>query len=134
MFYRFAAEVALRWSDVDSAGVVNNAVYFSMMEQARYLYFLHLGCLPDHQVPFVLAELTVKFLRPARLGMRTEVAVTTSKLGASSFHQEYEVRTPDEVLATGHAALVFVDAAMRSRQIPEEVRTAIMQFEEMAGG
>ena len=35
MFYRFDTEVPLRWVDVDSAGVVNNAVYLSMMEQAR---------------------------------------------------------------------------------------------------
>ncbi|MBM3961563.1 MAG: acyl-CoA thioesterase, partial [Planctomycetes bacterium] len=39
MLFRFAAEVPLRWVDVDSAGVVNNAVYLNLMEQARYLYF-----------------------------------------------------------------------------------------------
>ena len=36
MLFRFAAEVPLRWVDVDSAGVVNNAVYLSLMEQARH--------------------------------------------------------------------------------------------------
>ena len=134
MFYRFVADVPLRWADVDSAGVVNNAVYLSLMEQGRYLYFQHLGLLPDHTVPFLLAEATVKFLRPGRLGMKAEVAARTSGLGQSSFQMDYEVRAGDEVLATGHAALVFVDQAMRPRAIPEEVRSAIVQFEELPAG
>jgi len=71
-FYRFVADVPLRWSDFDSAGVVNNSIYLTLMEQARFLYFQHLGFLSDHKVPFVLAEATVKFLRPGHLGMRIE--------------------------------------------------------------
>jgi acyl-CoA thioester hydrolase len=134
MFYRFAAEVPLRWADVDSAGIVNNAAFLSLIEQARYLYFEHLGLLPDHRVPFVLAEARVKFLRPGRLGMKTQVSARTSSLGTSSFQMEYEVRAEDDVLAAGQAVLVFVDAAMRSRPIPDEVRAAIAQFEEMQPG
>lgn len=132
MFYRFVADVPLRWADVDSAGVVNNAVFLSLMEQGRYLYFQHLGLLPDHKVPFVLAEATVKFLRPGRLGMRIEIAARTRSFGNTSFQMDYEVRAGDEVLATGQAALVFVDAGMRPQPVPDAVREAIVQFEEMA--
>jgi acyl-CoA thioester hydrolase len=134
MFYRFVADVPLRWADVDSAGVVNNAVFLSLTEQARYLYFQHLGQLHDHKVPFVLAEATVKFLRPGRLGMRIEVAVRTRSIGTTSFHMEYEVRAADEVLATAKTVLVFVDGQMRPRPVPDEVRAAIVQFEEMVEG
>jgi acyl-CoA thioester hydrolase len=131
MFFRFAAEVPLRWVDVDSAGVVNNATYLSLMEQARYLYFQHLGLMTDHAVPFLLAEATVKFLRPGRLGMRTEVAARVRSLGTSSFAMDFEVRAADEVLASGQAALVFVDAQQRPTPIPDEWRTTIAQFEEL---
>lgn len=93
MFFRFAADVPLRWVDVDSAGVVNNAVYLSLCEQARLLYFQHLGLLQDHRVPYVLAEANVKFLRPGRLGGKVEVAVRVRSLGTSSFHMDYEVRS-----------------------------------------
>jgi acyl-CoA thioester hydrolase len=129
MLYRYCAEVPLRWVDVDSEGVVNNAVYLSLMEQARFLYFDHLGLLPDRKVPFVLAETTVRYLRPGRLGMRTEVAARTSSLGNTSFRMDYEVRSGLEVLATGSAVLVFVDGALRPRPIPDEVRQAIGEFE-----
>lgn len=134
MFYRFVANVPLRWVDVDSAGVVNNAVYLSLMEQARYLYFTHLGLLNDHAVPFLLAETTVKFLRPGRLAMKVEVAARIGALGMSSFQMDFEVRAAEQVLATGHAALVWVDQAMRPTPIPGEVRAAVEQFEEIRSG
>lgn len=131
MFYRFAAEVPLRWVDVDSAGVVNNATYLSLMEQSRYQYFQHLGLLTDHTVPFLLAEATVKFQRPGRLGMKVEVAAMVRSLGTSSFHMDYEVRAADEVLVTASAVLVFVDAAMRPVPILADWRATIQQFEEL---
>ena len=131
MFYRFVADVPLRWSDFDSAGVVNNSVYLTLMEQARFLYFQHLGFLSDHKVPFVLAEATVKFLRPGRLGMRIEVAARTRSFGHTSFLMDYEVRVANDVLATGQAALVFVDDAMHPRPVPDDVRAAVEQFEEL---
>jgi acyl-CoA thioester hydrolase len=131
MFYRFVADVPLRWSDFDSAGVVNNSIYLTLMEQARFLYFQHLGFLSDHKVPFVLAEATVTFLRPGQLGMRIEVAARTRSFGHTSFQMDYEVRVANDVLATGHSALVFVDDHMRPRPVPDDVRAAVEQFEEM---
>jgi acyl-CoA thioester hydrolase len=133
MFYRFAAEVPLRWVDVDSAGVVNNATYLSLMEQARYLYCKSLGLMADHRVPFVLAEATVTFVRPGRLGMRCEVSVRTAALGNSSFTMEYEIRGDDSVLVQGKAVLVFVDATLKPTPIPADWRATIAQFEELPG-
>jgi acyl-CoA thioester hydrolase len=131
MFYRFVTDVPLRWVDTDAEGVVNNAIYLTLMEQARWQYFDHLGLLPDRRLPFVLAEANVKFLRPARIGMKIEVAACTTKLGNSSFEMAYEIRFQDQVLATGTAALVFVDSLWKPVPMPQAVREAISQFEEM---
>lgn len=129
MEFRFLVDVPLRWVDVDSEGVVNNAVYLSLMEQARFLYFEELGLLPDRRVEFLLAEATVRFLRPGRLGMKTTVAARTTRLGNTSFGMAYEVRAGEVALARGEAALVFVDAAGKPRPIPAAVREAIAAFE-----
>lgn len=130
MMYHFVADVPLRWVDVDSEGVVNNAVYLSLVEQARFQYFEHLGLLVGRKVPFLLAEATVTFLRPGRLGMRTSVAARTTSLGTTSFQMEYEVRADDDtVLAKSTAALVFVDGALRPTPIPDAVRQALRDFE-----
>jgi acyl-CoA thioester hydrolase len=131
MLFRFVAEVPLRWKDVDSAGVVNNATYLTLLEQARYQYFQHLGLMTDHRVPFVLAETNVKFLRPGLLAMRVEVASRVSTLGDTSFRMDYEVRAGQLVLVTATAALVFVDAAMRPEPMPANWRETIAQFEQM---
>lgn len=131
MFYRFEADVPLRWVDVDSAGVVNNAVFLSLMEQARFAYFEHLGLLMDHRVPFVIAETTVKFLRPGRLGMAIRVAARVAKIGDRSCQMDYEVRSGDDVLVKATAALVFVDAALRPMAVPAAFRAAVEQFEEL---
>jgi len=132
MVFRFSTEVPLRWVDIDSWGVLNNAVYLSLMEQARYEYFGKLGLLEAGQVGFVLAEATVRFLRPGRMGMRPSVSARTSRLGNSSFEMEYEVRAGAELLATGKAALVYVDAALKARPIPAAARRAIAAFEGIA--
>lgn len=133
MIYRFETEVPLRWVDIDSAGVVNNAAYLSMMEQARYGYFSHLGLMAGHEVPFVLAEATVRWLRPGRLGMRVTVAAATTRLGNSSFGMRYQVRAGDAVLCEAEAALVFVGDDMKPSAIPSAFRDAIAQFEELEG-
>lgn len=129
MLYRFIVDVPLRWVDVDSEGVVNNAVYLSLVEQARFLYFEELGLLQNHRVEFLLAEVTVKYLRPARLGMQTKVAAAVTKLGNTSFQMRYEVQAGEQVLAKAEAALVYVDEVNKPRPIPDAVRETISSFE-----
>lgn len=129
MTYRFTAEVPLRWVDVDSEGVVNHAVYLSLIEQARFLYCDQLGLLPDRRVSFLLKEATMRFLRPGLVGMRTTVAARTVRLQDSSFVMAYEVRGDGEVLAEGEAVLVYVDGDRRKTSMPDTARAAISAYE-----
>lgn len=131
MFYRFDTEVPLRWVDVDSAGIINNSVFLSLMEQARYAYFTHLGLLTGHNVPFVLAETTMQFLRPGQLGMPVQVAAGTTKLGTTSFHMSYEVRSGEQVLCKATMVLVYVDDLMKPMALPDDFRETLMQFEQL---
>ena len=131
MIYRFETEVPLRWVDVDSAGIVNNAVYLSMMEQARYAYLTHLRLMDGHQISFVLAEATIRWARPGRLGMQVSVAAATTRLGNSSFRMRYQVRADDSVLCEAEAALVFVGDNGKPQPMPAAFRAAVAQFEEL---
>jgi len=63
------------------------------MEQARFCYFRQLGLLRDGGLPFVLAELTVRYLRPGRIGMVVETAARVTGLGRTSLPMDYEVLT-----------------------------------------
>ena len=129
MSFRFVIRHPVRWGDVDWFGVVNNAVYFTWFEQARFEYFQTLGLLEEGDFPFVLGETTARFLRPARAGMVVEIGLRTTRLGHKSLDTEYEVRHDGQVLATGRATLVYVDDALRSRAIPAAARTRLREFE-----
>lgn len=132
MAFRFTYPTPLRWVDIDSEGVVNNAVYLSLMEQARYGYFTMLGHMREGKVPFVLAEATVRFHKPGRIGMEVVTKARTTQLRNSSFVMEFEVYGGPVLLASGTAALVYVDAAFAPVPIPAAVRAAIAAWEGIA--
>ncbi len=129
MSFHFFCEQPVRWKDIDAAGVLNNAVYLTFVEQARFLYFRELGITQAEEFPFVLGETTARYLRPGRAGMTLSIGARVSRLGNKSFDMEYEVKHANVVLATVRATLVMVDAELRSTEIPDEFRTAVAGFE-----
>ena len=64
----FVLETTTRWSDEDNQGVLNNAVYMTLFEEARLAFCRMAGVLEDNRFPFLLAETTVQFKRPGRGG------------------------------------------------------------------
>jgi acyl-CoA thioester hydrolase len=132
MEYRFQCQQAVRWVDIDSVGVLNNAVYLTLVEQARYEYFAQLDLLEDGQFPFVLAATSVRFLRPGRAGMVLTIAAKVTLLGSSSLQMHYEVRHERQTLAALEATVVYVDQDLKSRPIPERTRGILSEFEGIA--
>lgn len=88
---RFRVTLHTRWSDEDNQGVLNNAVYLTLFEEARHRYFGDLGLLEGAMFPFVLAQTNVVFLAPGRGGVDVVVEARTVALGNSSFTQAYRV-------------------------------------------
>ena len=132
--FRFETPTPLRWVDVDSEGVVNNAVYLSLFEQARYDYFAKMGGLRDGNIAFVLAEATTRFLVPGRMGMQVVTKARVQRLGRTSFEMDFESIGDGTRLVRGHAVLVWVDASLRPSPIDERTRRAIAAFEGIDAG
>lgn len=123
---RFRARIATRWSDEDNQGVLNNAVYLTLFEEARYRYFHER--LDANHFPFLLAQTNVRFLAPGRGGEEVELECATTEIGTTSFTQAYRVReaSTGRVLCEGEARLVCYDPATSAkRPIPPEIRAAI---------
>ena len=130
MSFRFCIQLPVRWKDIDAAGILNNAVYLILVEQARYGYFDNLGLLDGNaDFNFLLGETTARYLAPGRAGMELTVRIRTSRLGNKSFDQEYEVACGELLLARVSARLVWADNSLASCVIPEIVRTSIATFE-----
>lgn len=124
----FRALLRTRWSDEDTQGVLNNAVYLTLFEEARFAFFSGLGQLAENRFPFVLAQTNVAHLAPGRGGREVEVELATTHVGTSSFTQAYRVREGKggRVLCEAEARLVCVDAASGSRvPMPETFRRAL---------
>ncbi len=129
---RFTARAHTRWSDEDNQCVLNNAVYMTLLEEARHAYFGALGLIEKNQFPFLLAQTNIRFLRPGRGGVDVEIELRTMRLGNSSFEQAYRVRSLDgrEVWAEARALLVSYDPVTgASRPMEAKFRGAIAAFE-----
>lgn len=131
--FRFRARLATRWSDEDMQGVLNNAVYLTLCEEARYRYFDALGLIePDRHFPFVLAQCNARFVAPGQGPAEVEVLLRTIALGTSSLRQVYSIRNlaSGSIWAEVEALLVCWDAATRgSTPMTPTFREAVAQFE-----
>ena len=130
---RFRCRLATRWVDEDVHGVLNNAVFLTLLEEARYAYFAGLSLLDGNRFPFLLRQTNVRFVHPGSGGRAVEVALGTVVLGRSSLVQAYRVSDPaqdDRVLCEAEAVLVIYDGYER-RSVPmsEAFRAAVEAYE-----
>jgi acyl-CoA thioester hydrolase len=131
--YRFAHQIEVRFRDCDAMGHVNNAVYFTYMEQTRFAYWRELlrarGGAPPRMI---LARAECDFRAPALFGETLEVRMRAVSIGRTSFSAEYEIVNARDrrVLAEGRSVQVMYDYE-RSRPIPlpDDVRERIEAFE-----
>jgi acyl-CoA thioester hydrolase len=126
----FAADLQVRFRDIDAMGHVNNAVYATYLEQARTAYFHEVLEERLDEVSTVLANLELSYERPITLGQAVRVVVRVADLGASSLPMTYEVLADGERAAAGETVQVFVDSeAGESIPIPDRIRERIVAFE-----
>jgi acyl-CoA thioester hydrolase len=106
----------IRFSEVDSMGVVWHGHYAIYFEDAReafgakynleYLMMYGLGFFEP------IVELTFKYKRPLIYGMKPEITITYCPCDTAKIIFDYEIRdtVTGEIVATGHSVQVFMDA------------------------
>jgi acyl-CoA thioester hydrolase len=131
--FRFSTTVEVRWRDLDPMGHVNNAVYFSYLEQARTHYLQELGVVPDDPfaIGIILAEASCQFKAPLALKERVTIYARVSELRNSSFTFEYQMKGDGgRLAATARSVQVCYDyKAQRSIPIPDRWREIITTYE-----
>jgi acyl-CoA thioester hydrolase len=135
--YRFSTSVNVRYSDLDAQGHVNNARFFTYMEEARYYYARALGLWTDLDdfaaIGQIVAEAACTYLRPVQLGQPVDVAVRTARVGNKSMEMTYQLSVAGQTVATGRTVQVAYDyAAQQSIPVPQAWRDAIQAFEDEA--
>ena len=114
-------------------GHVNNAVYFTYLEQARVHYLRELGLVPPEpaEIGLILANASCQYDSPLELAERVTVFTRVSELRNASFAFEYRVEGGDgRLAATGRTVQVCYDyQARRPIRMPTPWRQAITAYE-----
>ena len=128
--FAFTESVDVRYQDHDTMGHVNNAVYVTYMEEARFAYLTEGLGVPPMDLNMVVANLTVDFRRPVQFDAEVEVAVSVTEVGDSSFTMAYEVRDSEGVAVEGETVQVALEPdGSGTRRVPRDWRDAIEDLE-----
>lgn len=131
-----------RYTDYDTKGHVNNAVYLTYFEIARAHAWRamvgvvsaspaspasHRSVRTDEPL-FILAEATVRYVSAAMIGESLEIEIRIAEIRTKAWVWEYVIRCVDDgrTIAEGKTVQVWFDyEARKSAPIPEEMRTAL---------
>ena len=116
-------KLQVRYQGLDPYGHVNNAFHIAYFESVRLAYLeriaehLGLGPLEAGELPgvrYVIAEATVRYKAPIRLGDALHGAASIGTIGNRSFVMDYELRAGESfenavLTAEGTYAQVFYD-------------------------
>lgn len=126
----------IRFADIDAAGIVNNAVFFSYFEQSRIKYFAGLiGQDWDwHSAGMVVASHRIDYLRPLPFGADVKIHTWLVDVGTKRMVMAYEVTLQSEVgtraAARAETTLVCYDHVQReSIPIPAAWHPALAREE-----
>ena len=126
----FEWPVRIYWEDTDAGGIVFYANYLKFFERARSEWVRATLGLGQGELKekagglFVVAEVGVKYRRPARLDdeLLVSAAVQSVAGAAVNIAQEARLRADGTLLCEGHFRLVWVDVAtLRPARIPKHV-------------
>ena len=124
----FEHELEVRFRDCDGLGHVNNAVYLTYLEQARFAFWQRLTGVSGIPRSFIIARVECDYRVQATAGDRLIVRLRVSAVGKSSFTFEYEIVNARTrvVVATARTVQVMYDyQAGRSIPIPDDIRARL---------
>lgn len=139
MTTKLTVPVAVRWSDIDAYGHVNNAELLRILEEARIQAFWAssssdrpttaiLDATPGSQTATLIARLEIEYLRPIPYQREPlNVHMWISHLGGASLDLCYEVRdhANQEKFAHALTTVVMADAeSQKPRRVTEREREA----------
>jgi acyl-CoA thioester hydrolase len=128
----FTHRLDVRFRDCDPMGHVNNAVYLTYLEQARFAHWTAvwgpaLGSLQAGRPGVILARAEIDFRQPARAGDVLDVVIGLEGIGRTSFTYLYEIRSPSGALvASARTVLVTYDYGKGAPvPVPDQVRARL---------
>lgn len=119
---RYQSKQYVRWDDLDAFGHVNNAVYLTYVQEARFAW--------SGILEMVVARAEVDFIAPIYDGDTfLDIELWVSAIGNSSFTMTYELKMKGEVVARVKTVQVTVDmSTKKSSPISDEQRAFLTKY------
>ena len=136
--FAFVYRLDVRFRDCDSQGHVNNAVFFTYLEQCRLMFWRELTggpAFPHARV--IVARAECDYRAPAFFGERLEVRLRVGDIGNSSFLLVYEIVNVQTGRKLADAKTVMVTYDYESAQsvpIPLATRELLAKFQRAGAG
>jgi acyl-CoA thioester hydrolase len=126
----FTHRLEVRFRDCDPLGHVNNAVYLTYLEQARFALWRTLWGFPEASRPgVIMARSEVDYKIPARYGDQLEIRLFLATIGRTSFTYSYEVvDDAGRIVAAATTVQVMYDyKTEKPVPISDEIRAKLEQ-------
>jgi len=119
---RYQSKQYVRWDDLDAFGHVNNAVYLTYAQEARFAW--------SGILEMVVARAEVDFIAPIYDGDTfLDIELWVSAIGNSSFTMTYEIKLKGELVARVKTVQVTVDMkTKKSQPIGDDQRAFLTKY------
>jgi acyl-CoA thioester hydrolase len=133
--YRFRTVIPIRFSDIDAVGHVNNAIYLTYFEIARFAYWKEAINWNFSEHGVIVGRSEVNYLKPITLHDQIACYVRVVRIGNSSFDVMHvlvkETPNGEEICTTGKTVCISYDyKANKSVQIPAAEREQMIAYDE----
>ena len=123
----FSWPIRVYWEDTDAGGIVFYANYLKFFERARTEWLRSMGIEQQRLKEitggmFVVAETTIRYMRPARLDDELIVTASLQQCGRASMTIWQQVILKNTLLCEGTIRIGWVDAdSMQAARIPQNI-------------
>ena len=129
--------IRVYYEDTDFSGIVYHANYLRFIERARTELLrekdFHQGEMHSgEQIFFVVARMSIEFLRPARMDDLLTVETRVARVAAATLELDQIVKKAEETLFTARVLIAAISGG-RACRIPREIREKLTMHPAAAG-
>lgn len=131
--FRHRTRLEVRFRDIDAFRHVNNAAFFTYIEQARIRYLcdlLHVEAV--ERLPLILAAVQIDFRSPILYGQEVDIGTRVDWIGRTSFSMSHHLTATPQARLVAEATTVLVAydyETERPMAVPDAWRDAFATWE-----
>lgn len=131
MMTEFSLPIRVYIEDTDAGGIVYYVNYLKYLERARTEFMrslgIHRAALSDDGWIFVVSNLSVSYLMPAKLDDEIMATAVVREVGGATIDFAQTVRRADNVLLRGDVQIACVDQSSgRPRRLAGDLRERLL--------